>query len=66
MNLNVKWYAHPNDLIGGWSIMNCDKRISQAIIEAGDREIASFMGEDEARHMVQLHNRWLGEFWEDC
>lgn len=74
MNINTKWYAHPNDVIGGWSVMNCDKPPSRIDLNLSDREVATFVDEDDARHMVQLHNRWLhindtkldGGYWEDC
>jgi hypothetical protein len=52
--LNVIWYAWPNDLIGGWSIMSEDKPPS-----TGAWEIASFVREEECRHIVRLHNSWL-------
>lgn len=58
MNLNIIWYAHPDDLIGGWCIMSCDKPPSQVSPLGGSGEymIASFMDEDDAKYIVALHN----------
>lgn len=50
-----KWYAHPNDLIGGWSIMSVDSPPSQTKYN----EVACFTDELLARHMVRLHNEYL-------
>lgn len=59
MNINKLWFALPNDLIGGWSVMNCNKRISQVDPDEQEWEVASFTSEEDAKHIVMLHNMWL-------
>lgn len=59
--LDQRWYAHPDDLVGGWCAMNVDKPPSQARPLAGEFEVCSFTREDVARHIVELHNNWLVE-----
>ena len=51
--MNDMWYAHPDDLIGGWCIMNIDLPPSQT---SGIRQIASVCDETVARHIASLHN----------
>lgn len=52
------WYAHPNDLIGGWSVMNRDHPPSglNRHVDPDGREVATFMSEADARRIVELHN----------
>lgn len=52
------WYAHPNDLIGGWSVMNRDYPPSglNRVTDPGGREVATFMSEADARRIAALHN----------
>lgn len=38
--------------------MNCDKTIGDADFAAGEEEVATFVSEEDARHIVRLHNRW--------
>jgi len=52
--LSVKWYAQPDDLIGGWCVSIIDRPPSE-----GPGNIGDFMSEDIARHVVETHNRWL-------
>lgn len=54
------WYAYPNDLIGGWCVMNIDKMPSSA---DGHFEyaVADFISEELATHIATLHNNWLDE-----
>ena len=47
----------PNDLIGGWCIMPVP--LTPAV--ANVPEVADFMCERTARHMVDLHNAYLEE-----
>lgn len=52
------WYAHPNDLIGGWSVLNRNhppSRLNRATDPDG-REVATFMSEADARRIAELHN----------
>lgn len=52
--VNIRWYAHVDDLIGGWCIMPVDEPPSQ-----GWWQIADFIDEAAARHIVELHNEWF-------
>lgn len=56
-----RWFAQPDDIVGGWCLMNVDKRPSQARHRAGEWQIADFLSENAARHVAELHNRWLEE-----
>lgn len=52
------WFAHPNDLFGGWSVMNRDhppSRLDRRTDPDG-REVATFVDETDARRIVELHN----------
>ena len=55
INLRAKWYAQPNDLIGGWCVMPVDKTPGEANIP----EVADFTTEELAKHIAMLHNNWL-------
>lgn len=48
------WFVQPNDLIGGHCIMAEDLPPSQSV-----REIADFVDEQHARHIVRLHNDYI-------
>lgn len=52
------WYAHPNDLIGGWAVLNRDHPPSglNRHVDPDAREVATFMSEADARRIVELHN----------
>lgn len=50
------WYANPDDLIGGWVVGPVDKPAS-----TGAPQVASFMDEGAARHIVDLHNAHVRE-----
>lgn len=58
-NINKMWFALPNDVIGGWSVMNCNKPLSQVDPNKPEWEVASFASEEDAKHIVILHNSWL-------
>lgn len=58
--LKQRWYVHPDDLIGGWAVMNVDKPPSQADYRLYEVSVADFLTEEAARHMVELHNATLG------
>lgn len=61
--LNVRWYAKPDDLIGGWCVMPVD----QTPGEAGNvPQMADFCTEAAAQHIADLHNATLepAELWE--
>lgn len=60
-SLSQRWYAHPDDFIGGWCAMNVDKPPSQAQLVRDEFAVCSFTREEVARHIVELHNRWLDE-----
>lgn len=54
-----EWFVHINDLIGGWSVNNVDKPISQCDASKGEWEIADFCAEEHAREIARLHNNTL-------
>ena len=54
--LTQKWYVKPDDLIGGWCVMNCDKPPSQADFRKGEYEIGCFMTKRIAQEMVMGHH----------
>lgn len=57
--LSARWHVHPNDVIGGWSLMPCDMPPS-----SGVPEVAGFLSEQAARHIADLHNAALaGVSW---
>lgn len=60
MYINKLWFAIPDDLIGGWAIMNCNKPPGQASFAAGEEQVAWGLCEEDAKHIVQIHNLWLG------
>jgi hypothetical protein len=53
--LNVIWYAKPNDVIGGWCVMD----VNATPGEAEKYEIADFISQEIAEHIAELHNNWL-------
>lgn len=55
--LHGRWYAHSNDVIGGWSVMPVDQPPSAARLP----DLASFATEHLARHIATLHNQSLDE-----
>lgn len=50
----ARWYAHPNDLIGGWCVMDVDLPPSQAV---GSHFMADSLSEAQARLIASLQNR---------
>lgn len=56
VDLTRTWYAKPNDVIGGWCVMDVD-----ALPSSGAREVACFATLEEAEHIAALHNNWLAE-----
>lgn len=52
--LGLRWYAMPNDLIGGWCVMPVPKPPSE-----GYPEVGSFMAQRIAEHVASLHNASL-------
>jgi hypothetical protein len=56
---HVKWYAVPDDLIGGWAVSHVDKPLSEQDAKAGEGEIASFMDQQAAEYIANLHNTYL-------
>jgi hypothetical protein len=51
------WYVQQDDLIGGVCIMPTDEPPSM-----GWPEIANFLSQKCAEHIVALHNSWYQEF----
>jgi hypothetical protein len=54
------WFVHPDDLVGGWAVMNVDKPPSQCDHRAGEGEVCNFVREADARLIVELRNRHEG------
>ena len=52
---HIKWYAVPNDLIGGFCI-----RVENTPPSSGGIELADFMDQKTAQYIVELHNRNIG------
>ena len=51
------WFVHANDLIGGWSVMNCDLPPSRADPKEGNYEVGDFMsGTSDSALIVELRN----------
>ena len=53
--LKIWWYAKPNDVVGGWSIMPVDETPSQ-----GGWEVGTFLTREVAEHLTFLHNYRIG------
>jgi hypothetical protein len=53
-SMQSRWYARPNDLIGGWCVMPVDEPPS-----GGMPEVADFIRQEAAGHIAALHNQWL-------
>lgn len=58
--LAATWYAQPNDLIGGWCVMD----VAQTPGTANRPEVADFTSQALAAHIADLHNQHLArEDW---
>jgi hypothetical protein len=62
--LEVRWYARPNDMIGGWCVMDCDMPLSEAFDLRARHggafpEIAVFASRIHAEYIAGLHNERL-------
>lgn len=57
--LRSTWYAVRNDVIGGWSMTNVDKPVSQLDPRQGEVEIGDALSEEIATRIVTLHNQNL-------
>lgn len=55
--LNTKWFPKPNDVIGGWCVMDVDETPSTA----RRAEVADFIDYPIAKHIADLHNAHLEE-----
>lgn len=53
------WHAMPNDLIGGWSVMNVHETPAMIRHSRGEVEVALFTSKEVAEHIAELHNLWL-------
>lgn len=53
----AKWFAWPDDTIGGWAVMPVNVPPS-----TGAPAVGSFLAEDLARHISDLHNAALPTF----
>ncbi len=54
--LAADWYAWPDDTIGGWAVMPVNVPPS-----SGAPTVGTFLSEQIARHIAQLHNRDLDD-----
>jgi hypothetical protein len=52
--LTSRWYAMPDDVIGGWCVMPTEKPPS-----LGGFQVAEFVSRELAEHIAELHNAWL-------
>lgn len=50
-----RWYAHPNDLIGGWSVLTHDGPPSE-LNGSNGYEVGTFMKEEDAKEIAASHN----------
>jgi hypothetical protein len=62
--LEVRWYARGNNVISGWSVMDCDLPMDEAVrlrdAHGGAHpEVAGFLCEIHARYIADLHNERL-------
>lgn len=55
--LNTRWYPKPNDVIGGWCVMDVDESPGKA----NRPEVADFIDYPIAKHVADLHNNYLKE-----
>jgi hypothetical protein len=58
----LRWYATEDDLIGGTLIATVDKPASQIDPYAGEFEVATFVAQGLAEHLIDLHNDWLDAY----
>jgi hypothetical protein len=56
--INCYWYPVVDDTIGGWAMSNVDQSVAHLDPYEGQFELASFLTEEEARHIAQVHNKW--------
>jgi hypothetical protein len=59
--LRRRWYAVPDDLIGGWAVATVDRSTADIDVAGTDERVPVQMawGEVTARHLADLHNAWL-------
>jgi hypothetical protein len=59
--LTERWYAHADDLIGCWAVLNRDCPPTQLDWDSDPsaRYLGKYLSEDIARHVVELHNASL-------
>lgn len=67
IDLTRTWYVKPDDVIGGWCIMDIDATPAEApVVTRADGyrypvpTVASFLSKEVAEHVVHLHNSQLG------
>lgn len=55
--LSSRWYAVPNDLIGGWCVMTADVRPSEVDLRRGEIfEVGCFLTQRVAEAIAHAHN----------
>lgn len=60
--LRSEWYPVPDDTIGGWALANAPIPTSGHSRDVGVAQLGSFLSERVARHVADVHNRWLHQF----
>jgi hypothetical protein len=58
--IGQEWFVVLNDHVGGWSVANVDKPLSQIVMSVGaERCVADFWSKEVAEYVVNLHNSSL-------
>lgn len=53
-----RWYAMANDTIGGWDVATAPVPDSRRNAQKGEFEIGTFLTEEVAQYIAELHNKW--------
>lgn len=52
----VRWFVVINDVVGGWSVSNVDKPLSEQDHSKGEFELFECWDKDSAQYIVALHH----------
>lgn len=63
--LTTRWYAVPDDTVGGWAVASVDRPVSLHDHRRGDVALGDALSERVARHVAETHNRGLRQFGPD-
>ena len=58
-HLTEQWYSTPDTEIGGWVVTNSPKPYHEQDYREGEVAVANFLSEELAKHIVELHSKWL-------